>query len=204
VIESHTKKNPAPRRGFFCEDVSSDWLILQRREKTSSYLLYFRLASITSHGGSSMKTAKPGDRVRIDYVGKIEEETAMGTPGLNATKPLCEDTGPVDLRIGAEEILPGLERALVGMAPGEIRTVKIPAEEGYGQRDEELMISLPRQDLPSELTPLPGQVLEVTDDDGDVFPVTVAAITAESVVIDTNHPLAGKDMVFELRLLEIL
>lgn len=152
-----------------------------------------------------MKTAKTGDRVRIDYVGKIEESTNGNlVPSVNASEPLCEDTGPVDLLIGAEEILPGLERALVGMVPGETRTVKIPATEGYGQRDEELMISLPRRDLPSELNPLPGQVLEVTDDDGEVFPVTVAAITAESVVIDTNHPLAGKDMTFELRLLEIL
>jgi peptidylprolyl isomerase len=145
-----------------------------------------------------MKTAKAGDRVRIDYVGKVEAAKEENPAAL------CEDTGPVDLLIGAKEILPGLERALVGMAPGETRTVKVSAEEGYGQRDEELVIPVPRRDLPSELNPMPGQLLEITDDDGDVFPVTVAAISAETLFIDTNHPLAGKDLTFELRLLEIL
>jgi peptidylprolyl isomerase len=153
-----------------------------------------------SCGEPIMKTAKPGDRVRIDYVGKIEEEQMPG----KAAESLCGDIGPVELLIGAEEILPGLERALVGMAPGETRTVKVPAEEGYGERDEEMMVSLARRDLPAELSPLPGQTLEVTDDHGDTFPVTVAALTAETLIIDANHPLAGKDMVFELRLLEIL
>jgi peptidylprolyl isomerase len=152
-----------------------------------------------------MDIAKTGDRVRIDYVGRIEEDSA-GEPvrATDGEEFLCGDTGPVELLIGGEEILPGLERALVGMAPGETRTVKIPAEEGYGQWDEEMMISLARRDLPPGLNPLPGQVLEVTDDDGDVFPVKVAALTAETLIIDTNHPLAGKDLVFELRLLDIL
>jgi peptidylprolyl isomerase len=155
--------------------------------------------------GADMKTAKQGDRVRIDYVGKVEESDRKKSKSWSPAKEsLCEDTGPVELLIGAEEILPGLERALVGMTPGETRTVKVSAEEGYGARDEEMMVSLSRRDLPSELNPLPGQVLEITDDDGDIFPVTVAALTAESLVIDANHPLAGKDMVFELRLLEIL
>jgi peptidylprolyl isomerase len=151
-----------------------------------------------------MKVARPGDRVRIDYVGRLEESTGAMTETDGDDALLCADTGPVELLIGAEEILPGLERALVGMVAGETRTVKIPAEDGYGQRDEAMVVSLARRDLPSELNPLPGQMLEVTDDDGDVFPVRVAAMTSETLIIDANHPLAGKDMVFELRLLEIL
>jgi peptidylprolyl isomerase len=146
-----------------------------------------------------MKTAKPGDRVRIDYIGKIE-----GIEGTTAEGgALCEDNGPVELRIGAQEILPGLERALTGMTPGETRKVRVPAADGYGLRDEELMIPLARRDLPG-LNPLPGQVLEMTDDHGEVFSVTVAALTSETLIIDANHPLAGKNMTFELRLLEIL
>lgn len=151
-----------------------------------------------------MKTARQGDLVRIDYIGKIEGVANKKGPAPTEEGLLCKDNGPVELRIGAKEILPGLERALVGMTPGETRTVRVPADEGYGPYDEEMMISLARRDLPPELNPLLGQILEVTDDDGEVFPVKVAALTAESLIIDINHPLAGKNMTFELRLLEIL
>ncbi|GAB6083340.1 peptidylprolyl isomerase [Desulfuromonas carbonis] len=152
-----------------------------------------------------MKQAKQGDRVRINYVGRLSDGSIV-----DSSEDTCEDegcgcdSGPLEFVIGDEEVIPGLEQALVGMQAGEKKSVNIPCDLGYGPRDEELVIVVPRSDLPEELDPAVGDVLEVTDDDEGDFAVTVTAVTPESVTLDANHPLAGEDLVFEVELVEIV
>ena len=152
-----------------------------------------------------MKTAKQGDRVRINYTGRLPDGSIV-----DSSEDCCEDegcdheTGPLEFTIGEEEVIPGLEQALIGMRPGEKKTVNIPCDQAYGPRDEELVMVVPRTDLPEDLDPEIGDVLEVTDDDEGDFAVTVAEVSAESVTLDANHPLAGEDLIFELELVEIV
>lgn len=152
-----------------------------------------------------MAQAKQGDRVRVNYTGRLTDGSIV-----DSSEDCCDDescsheTGPLEFTIGEEEVIPGLEQALVGMQPGEKKTVEIPSDEAYGPRDEELVMEVPRSDLPAELNPEVGDVLEVTDDEEGDFAVTVAAVTADTVTLDANHPLAGEDLVFDLELVEIV
>jgi peptidylprolyl isomerase len=152
-----------------------------------------------------MKQAKQGDRVRINYVGRLKDGSIV-----DSSEDICEDegcdceSGPLEFTIGDEEVIPGLEQALVGMQAGEKKTVEIPCDLAYGPRDEELVMVVPRSDLPAELDPEVGDVLEVTDDEEGDFAVTVSAVAADSVTLDANHPLAGEDLTFEVELVEIV
>ena len=152
-----------------------------------------------------MKQAKQGDKVRINYIGRLRDGSIV-----DSSEDMCEDddcgceSGPLEFTIGDEEVIPGLEQALVGMQAGEKKTVEIPCDLAYGPRDEELVMVVPRSDLPPELDPEVGDVLEVTDDEEGDFAVTVTAVAADAVTLDANHPLAGEDLTFEVELVEIV
>jgi peptidylprolyl isomerase len=125
----------------------------------------------------------------------------------------CDDTdgegcgcasGPLDVQLGAEEIFPQIEQALLGMTPGETRTVMVPAAEAFGEYDEENVLTVPRSQLPADLNPEVGEELVLTGDDNEHFGVTVVEVNAESITFDSNHPLAGEDLTFAITLREIL
>lgn len=90
------------------------------------------------------------------------------------------------------------------MQVGEKKTVNIPKEDAYGERDENLVVNFPRSQFPSDLHPEVGMELQMSNDAGQVFPVIVQEVTEEYVTLDANHPLAGEDLVFEIELVEIL
>jgi len=150
-----------------------------------------------------MATAKTGDKVKIHFTGTLEDGTVF-----DATDDCTDDgcgceAGPMEFTIGGEEVFPAFEQAVIGLAPGEKRTVKIPAAEAYGERSEEMVVTVERAEMPADLNPTVGQMLEVTDDDGDAFPVTVTSVTDSIVTLDANHPLAGKDLTFDIELVSI-
>ena len=157
-----------------------------------------------------MKQAKQGDRVRINYIGRLKDGSIVDSSEDSCEDEHCADdacgceSGPLEFVIGDEEVIPGLEQALVGMQAGEKKTVEIPCDLAYGPRDEELVMVVPRADLPAEIDPEVGDVLEVTDDEEGDFAVTVTAVAADSVTLDANHPLAGEDLTFEVELVEIV
>jgi len=152
-----------------------------------------------------MAQAKQGDCVRINFVGRLTDGSIV-----DSSEDLCgeddcgHESGPLEFTIGEEEVIPGLEQALVGMQPGEKKTVEISCDMAYGPRDEEMVMVVPRSDLPAELEPDVGDVLEVTDDEEGDFAVTVTGVSADSVTLDANHPLAGEDLVFEVELVEVV
>ena len=162
-----------------------------------------------------MAQAKQGDRVVVDYCGTLDDGTVFDssmedTEECNCDEEVCDDegcgceSGPLEFVIGEGNLLPAFEETVVGMSAGETRTVKIPAAEAYGERDDELVVTFPRSDFPADLEPHVGMALELTQEDGESIVVEVMAVTDEEVTMDANHPLAGQDLTFEVTLRQIL
>jgi len=151
--------------------------------------------------------AKKGDRVQIAFTGKLEDGTIFDSTNPEGGECGCDDCdceeGPMELVIGEGEFFAGIEDALVGMAAGEKKTVVIPAGEAFGEYDEEIVFTIDRDQLPADISPEVGQELELTDEEDQVFVMTVAEVNDHGVVLDANHPLAGENLIFELELVAI-
>jgi peptidylprolyl isomerase len=142
-----------------------------------------------------MNDVKPGDTVRIHYTGTLSDGTTFDS---------SQGREPLQFTVGSGQIIPGLDRAIPGMNVGETKTVTVPAAEAYGDRNPDGVQSVPRAQVPDHIPLDPGTQLQVQTGDGRTLPVTVTEVTAEVVVLDANHPLAGKDLTFEVELVEIV
>jgi len=138
---------------------------------------------------------KEGDTVRVHYIAKAGEETIFDSK---------TQVDPLKLTVGEQEILPDLEKALIGMAIGDKKTIHIAANNAFGPYMNELVSTIKRAELPMDLKLEVGQQLQVQQPDGSVILVTVSGITPENVTFDANHPLAGKDITFDIELVEIV
>ncbi|MDZ7373603.1 MAG: peptidylprolyl isomerase [candidate division KSB1 bacterium] len=138
--------------------------------------------------------AQEGDVVRVHYVGKLDDGTVFDS---------SRDREPIEFVIGGGEIIPAFEEAVVGMQEGEKKTILIPSDQAYGPRREELMLHVAREQFPPDLKPYVGQQLEMVQSNGQSLIVVVAEIDDDGVILDANHPLAGKDLTFEIELVEI-
>ncbi len=141
-----------------------------------------------------MGKAKQGDTVAIHYTGRLEDGTVFDT---------SRDRDPLELTLGSGQVIPGFEKAVEGMAEGDTKTEKIPSEEAYGPRRDDMVLSLPKEQLPEHLDPAVGQQLQMQSQEGQVFEVTVVGLDEEKIEIDANHPLAGKDLTFDLELVKV-
>lgn len=112
--------------------------------------------------------------------------------------------GPMEFVIGAGQLIPKFEAAVIGLEPGQSITVSIPADDAYGQRAEEMVAVIERSEIPPEMKPEPGHQMEVILEDGSPLPVLVTEVTDTTITLDGNHPLAGCDLTFAIRLVEIL
>jgi peptidylprolyl isomerase len=142
-----------------------------------------------------MAQAKPGDTVKVHYTGKLEDGTVFDT---------STDSDPLQFTIGDGQIIPGFEQAVVGMNSGESKTIKVPVDEAYGPHREEMVLVVDRNQLPADLIPEVGQQLQNRQPDGQTIVVTVTDVSESSVTVDANHPLAGKDLTFDIQLVEIV
>ncbi|MFA7562112.1 MAG: peptidylprolyl isomerase [Methanoculleus sp.] len=142
-----------------------------------------------------MAQAKEGDTVQVHYTGKLGDGTVFDTSG--------EQT-PLEFTIGSGQIIPGFERAVVGMEPGETKTATIPPEEAYGLHREEMTITVEREQFPDEINPEPGQQLQVQQPDGRMALVVISDVSESTVTLDANHPLAGQPLTFDIRLVDIV
>lgn len=142
-----------------------------------------------------MSQAKKGDTVRVHYTGKLKDGDVFDS---------SRQRGPLELKLGAGQVITGFERAIEGMSPGESKSVDVPAAEGYGQRQEEKVIDFERSALPANLDPRVGEQLQLQTQDGRAVPAAVTKVSESTVTVDANHPLAGNDLVFELELVEIV
>ncbi|MEE4206507.1 MAG: FKBP-type peptidyl-prolyl cis-trans isomerase [Erythrobacter sp.] len=141
-----------------------------------------------------MATAKNGDTVAIDYVVKTKEGRVVGG---------TEGQGPQMLTLGNDEIFPQIEQALTNLEVGGEDTVTIDAEHAFGPRREELIVEIPRANLPPDAQPQPGMTLSAQQNDGQPIQLVITDVKDDSVTADGNHPLAGEDLIFGLTLVEI-
>ena len=142
-----------------------------------------------------MAEAKKGDTVRIHYTGKLDDGTVFDS---------SEGREPLEFTLGAEEVIPGFENAVLGMNPGETRTTTIKPEDGYGEFQDDMVFQVDRDRLPSDMAPEIGAELRVRTPDDSMIPVVIVDVQDDKVTIDANHPLAGRDLVFDIQLVEIV
>ncbi|SUZ33020.1 FKBP-type peptidyl-prolyl cis-trans isomerase SlyD [Roseibaca ekhonensis] len=141
-----------------------------------------------------MTHAAAGNTVRIHYTGTLEDGSVFDS---------SEGRDPLEFTVGSGQIIPGLDRAIDGMATGEQKTVTIPATEAYGEYQAEAKQSVPREQIPADIPLDPGTMLNMQTPDGRQVPVQVAEVTEETVTLDANHPLAGKDLTFAVELVSV-
>lgn len=142
-----------------------------------------------------MAAVKEKDTVRIHYIGRLEDGSVFDS---------SEGGASLELKLGLGEFLPGLEKGLIGMNTGEKKTIVVPAEEGYGLHYAERVFDYDSSKLPSDFVPEVGKKMNMYRADGMPIMVTVAGISGTSVTLDCNHPLAGKTLIFDVTLEEIL
>jgi peptidylprolyl isomerase len=142
-----------------------------------------------------MTEVKSGDVVRIHYTGKLEDGTQFGSSAGDE---------PLELRVGAGQIIPGLDSQIEGMTVGEKETVTIPVEQGYGERDERQVEVVPRSAIPANIDLQVGGVLQAQTPDGRAIQLVVKDFDDTQVTVDANHPLAGHDLTFEVEVVEIV
>jgi FKBP-type peptidyl-prolyl cis-trans isomerase 2 len=141
-----------------------------------------------------MSKAKSGDTVKVHYTGKLDDGTVFDSSA-------GED--PLEFTIGEQHVIPGFEDGVVGMATGETKSISIEVDEAYGEHRTELVFEIERSQLPENIEPEVGQLLEFKQPDGSVLPLVVSQLSDESITLDANHPLAGKALTFERELVEI-
>ena len=142
-----------------------------------------------------MGKAQKGDTVKVSYTGTLQDGTVFDRSN--------EDTF-CGFTIGNEQLIPGFEQAVIDMEIGETKNVTIPASEAYGEYSGENVVEVTRSRLPDTIIPKIGQRLEVQDRHSDPIIVTIKDITPNTVILDANHVLAGKDLTFEITLQEIV
>ena len=166
-----------------------------------------------------MAQAKTGDKVKVHYTGTLAdgsvfdaseqpEEHSCGCGGNKGGDAGggCGSHGsePMEFVIGAGHLIPKFEAAVIGLEPGQSITVSISADDAYGQRADEMVAVIERSEIPADINPEPGHQMEVILQDGSPMPVLVTEVTDTTITLDANHPLAGHDLTFAIRLVEIL
>jgi peptidylprolyl isomerase len=141
-----------------------------------------------------MTHATAGKTVRIHYTGTLADGSVFDS---------SEGRDPLEFTVGSGQIIPGLDRAIDGMATGERKTVTIPATEAYGEYQDGAKQDVPREQIPADIPLDPGTMLNMQTPDGRQIPVQVAEVTDSTVTLDANHPLAGKDLTFAVELVSV-
>lgn len=141
-----------------------------------------------------MQKVKENDTVKVHYTGKLNDGQVFDS---------SLQREPLEFKVGEGNMIKGFENAVLGMAVGENKEVNIPSNEAYGPHREELTQEIKKSDLPAEVNPEVGLQLMSRTPDGREFRVVVSEVKGDTVRIDANHPLAGKDLIFEIEVVEI-
>jgi FKBP-type peptidyl-prolyl cis-trans isomerase 2 len=141
-----------------------------------------------------MTQAKPGTTVSIHYTGTLDDGTTFDS---------SDGRDPLTFQMGEGQIIPGLESALSGMSVGEEKTVTIPSDQAYGPLNPQAVQQVPREAVPADIPLDLGTQLQVQTPDGRALPVVVTEVTDEHVMLDANHPLAGKDLTFAVEVVGV-
>lgn len=142
-----------------------------------------------------MSIVKTGDRVEVTYIGTLADGTVFDR---------SRDGNTLAFTLGNDEMIPGFELAVMGMQVGETKKVTISADQAYGSYDEENIVEVTRSRFPDDLEPQVGMKLQVQDSEGNPMIVSITEITKNTIILDANHHLAGKDLTFEINLVKII
>lgn len=141
-----------------------------------------------------MQQVKNGDTVRVHYHGKLTDGSTFDS---------SEGREPLEFTVGSGQVIKGFNDAVIDMQPGDKKTVEIPVEEAYGERSDDMMMEYPLSEFPPDMKPEVGMELHMSDNQGNVFPVIIADVMDNTVILDANHPLAGENLTFEIELVSI-
>lgn len=141
-----------------------------------------------------MTQAKTGDTVHFHYTGTLEDGTVFDS---------SQGRDPLSFTLGSGQIIPGLDAAIDGMSVGDQKTVTITADQAYGPYQPEARQAIPRDQIPAHIPLDPGTQLQMQAQNGQAIPVVVAEVGEAEVVLDANHPLAGKDLTFAVELVAV-
>ena len=142
-----------------------------------------------------MRTAKNGDKVVVQYIGKLEDGTIFDTT-------VGQD--PFEFTIGENEVIPGFEEAIIGMEEGERKVVIVKPDKAFGEKKEDYIVKVSKDVLPPDLEVTEGMTLKLSQEGINPIPVKVTQVGDDFIVIDANHPLAGHTLTFEITLLKII
>lgn len=141
-----------------------------------------------------MSTAKSGDAVRIHYKGRLHDGTVFDS---------SEGREPLAFTLGSGQVIPGFDSGVEGMEVGELKTIEIPCAAAYGPADPNAIVQVAIDDFPESVAPEVGLPLQLGMEDGGSLQVVISDVSDENVTLDANHPLAGKDLIFDLELVEL-
>lgn len=141
-----------------------------------------------------MTQAKNGNTVKVNYTGRLDSGTVFDS---------TEDREPLEFVLGETRLIGGFEKAVVGMSPGEKKTVRLAPEEAYGPRRGEMVVKIGREQFSSDVNLQVGQTLQLRASDGRPIDARVAEVNDSDVTVDANHPLSGETLTFEIALLEV-
>jgi len=135
-----------------------------------------------------------GSKVSIDYTGRLEDGTVFDS---------SEGKQPIEFVAGSGQVIKGFDNAVMGMRKGEGKQVKIEPQDGYGERDEKLQQHVPKSVFPPEMKLEAGMGFSFKTPDGQVIHASITAVSADSITLDLNHPLAGKTLAFDIKVVDI-
>ena len=135
---------------------------------------------------------KPGSKVKIHYTGSLSDGTVFDS---------SDGRDPLEFTIGEKEVIPGFEDAVLKMKLNEEKTITIQPKDAYGEKNEQLVREMPKDKFPPEMKE--GANLVLKSPTGQQIPAVVSQIKENAVVLDFNHPLAGKELTFKIKLMEI-
>jgi peptidylprolyl isomerase len=142
-----------------------------------------------------MKKAESGNKVRVHYTGKLEDGSVFDS---------SVGREPLEFILGQGQLIPGFEKAVIGKTAGDKTVATLPPDEAYGESSEELFYEIPMEQVPEDIQPVIGMQLSVSSPDGRQMPVVVSEVTEQFIVLDANHPLAGKTLIFDIEIMEVL
>jgi len=140
-----------------------------------------------------MTEVRKGDNVKVHYTGRLDDGTVFDS---------SEGKGPLEFTVGSGQVIQGFDEAVAGMKVGDSKTVRIPVEKAYGERNNEMIMRAPIEQVPPDLNPEVGMRLEMGGLNGELLRVVVTEITDTHITLDANPPLAGKDLTFELNVVD--
>lgn len=141
-----------------------------------------------------MQTAKENDKVKVHYKGTLNDGTVFDS---------SEGKDPLEFTLGSGQVIPGFDKEIKGMQVEETKNIQVPASEAYGEKRDDLYQEIPKDKLPDDIDYQVGLRLISKTPEGQEIPITVNEVKDNSIVIDANHPLAGEDLNFEIKLVEI-